>query len=168
MYKKILVPLDNSELGEKILPQIEDLAKCMNSEIVLITVYNFDKAPMLSEVPVNVVIEMSDVYKKSSEKYLSRVAEGLAAKGLKVSVLFREGHPALEIIQAANDTGCDLIAMATHGRGEIAWVLGSVAEKVASHANLPVLLLRVMEMKLPISKEELHSGKVESKSWGSD
>jgi len=47
----------------------------------------------------------------------------------------------------------DLIAMATHGTGEVAWVLGSTAEKVVSHATVPVLLFRVIEFKPPLLKE---------------
>jgi len=42
--------------------------------------------------------------------------------------------------------------MATHGRGEVAWVLGSVAEKVVSHATVPVLLFRVLGLKPPPKK----------------
>ena len=44
--------------------------------------------------------------------------------------------------------------MATHGKGEVARVLGSTAEKVVTHATVPVLLFRVIEFKLPILKEE--------------
>jgi hypothetical protein len=44
--------------------------------------------------------------------------------------------------------------MATHGKGEVAWVLGSVAEKVVTHATVPVLLFRVMEAKPLYTKEE--------------
>ena len=44
--------------------------------------------------------------------------------------------------------------MATHGRGEVAWVLGSVAEKVVSHATVPVLLFRVLGMKPPKTKTD--------------
>ncbi len=39
--------------------------------------------------------------------------------------------------------------MASHGRGGVAWMLGSTAEKVLSHANIPVLIYRVLEVKLP-------------------
>ena len=35
----------------------------------------------------------------------------------------------------------------------MAWILGSVAERVVSHATVPVLLLRVIAMKPPVSKE---------------
>jgi nucleotide-binding universal stress UspA family protein len=47
----------------------------------------------------------------------------------------------------------DLIAMATHGRGEVAWVLGSTAEKVVSHATVPVLLYRIIKTGPPRLKE---------------
>ena len=40
MFKKILVPLDGSELATKILPQVEDLVKCMRAEVTLLTVGN--------------------------------------------------------------------------------------------------------------------------------
>jgi len=36
----------------------------------------------------------------------------------------------------------------------LAWVLGSVAEKVVSHATVPVLLLRVMKFKAAPLKEK--------------
>lgn len=154
MYKKILVPLDKSELAEKILPQVEDLASCMKSEIVLLTVGNLGALTVFNEVDGQILSQIRNSNRKTSEQHLSEVAKKLAAKGLEVSVSYREGDPAQKIIEAANEAGCDLIAMATHGRGEIAWVLGSVAEKVASHANVPVLLLRVLETKMPAAKTQ--------------
>ena len=60
---------------------------------------------------------------------------------------------AKEIISYAEGNGCDLIAMATHGKGEIAWVRGSVAEKVMSHATVSVLLLRGIEMKPSLTRK---------------
>ena len=81
--------------------------------------------------------------------FLGQVAKEMQAQGVKVTVECVEGSPAREIIGYAKANKMDLIAMATHGRGEVAWVLGSVAEKVVSHANIPVLIFRVLELKLP-------------------
>jgi hypothetical protein len=75
-------------------------------------------------------------------------------KGLNVNRVYVEGVPAREIIAYASKNNFDLIAMATHGKGEIAWVLGSVAEKVVSHATVPVLLMRVLDIKQPASKKD--------------
>ncbi len=61
--------------------------------------------------------------------------------------------PAREIIALAQDKGYDLIVMGTHGAGEVAWYMGGVADKVASHATVPVLLLRTLEFKPPLLKE---------------
>jgi nucleotide-binding universal stress UspA family protein len=73
-------------------------------------------------------------------------------KGVKIVCL--EGHPAVEIIAYAKDYDIDLIAMSTHGKGEVAWVLGSVAEKVVAHATVPVLLFRVVVPKFLQTKED--------------
>jgi nucleotide-binding universal stress UspA family protein len=62
--------------------------------------------------------------------------------------------PARQIIGYADKNQMDLICMSTHGRGEVAWVMGSTAERVVSHATVPVLLIRVMEFKPPGLKEE--------------
>jgi nucleotide-binding universal stress UspA family protein len=58
----------------------------------------------------------------------------------------RRGHPADEIVAAARETGADLIAMSTHGRGGLGrLVFGSVAQAVLRHADMPVLLMRATE-----------------------
>jgi nucleotide-binding universal stress UspA family protein len=52
-------------------------------------------------------------------------------------------HPYSAIIDAANKNGCDLIAMASHGRhGLAAVVLGSETIKVLTHSTVPVLVYR--------------------------
>ncbi|MGO9176739.1 MAG: universal stress protein [Desulfobaccales bacterium] len=61
-----------------------------------------------------------------------------------------KGTPAHEIINYADQNALDLIAMATHGRGEVAWVPGSVAEKVVSHATVPVLGIKVPKTKVDL------------------
>jgi nucleotide-binding universal stress UspA family protein len=98
--------------------------------------------------------EISAQMKVAAEKSLAAKAEEMKKSGLKVSYAYTEGSAANEIISYADANACDLIAMATHGKGEIAWVLGSVAEKVISHASVPVLVLRVLRMKAPDSKDD--------------
>jgi nucleotide-binding universal stress UspA family protein len=60
--------------------------------------------------------------------------------------LYRAGVSAQEILQYGSDIKCDLIGMATFGRGKVTGVLKSVAEKVASHAAVPVLFLQVKDL----------------------
>ncbi len=149
MFQKILVPLDGSELAAKILPQVEDLAKSQDAEVLLLNIYPDWGAPTSEEVKQVIGLEI-----KKCESYVAQAAKELAAKGVKASSACLAGSPAHEIIRYADQHQMDLIAMATHGRGEVAWVLGSVAEKVVSHATVPVLLFRVLGIKPPKTKTD--------------
>ena len=52
-------------------------------------------------------------------------------------------HPWEAILQIAKTKGCDLIAMASHGRrGVSAMILGSETQKVVTHSTIPVLVVR--------------------------
>ena len=66
--------------------------------------------------------------------------------------VYKLGQPAQEIVAYADENQVDLIALASHGGGEIAWVLGSVAKSVIDHSPVSVLLMRVTEIKPPRSK----------------
>jgi nucleotide-binding universal stress UspA family protein len=151
MFKKILVPLDGSELAAKVLPYIIGLAKTHDSQVTLLYVYYAGE----SETFPDWIEEAQEKEKRRCELSLAKAAKDLEAQGVKeVKVQCLEGSPAREIIACAKDNGMDLIAMATHGKGEVAWVLGSVAEKVVSHATVPVLLFRVISPKPVQTKED--------------
>ncbi len=62
-------------------------------------------------------------------KYLEETTAALQAKNLKATWVYKHGGPAHEIMDYAAEHGVDLIIMATHGAGEIAWLLGSVAQR---------------------------------------
>jgi nucleotide-binding universal stress UspA family protein len=158
MFKKILVPLDGSELAEKILPKVEDLAKTYQSQVTLITFGYLASAAGAIEATAEVIKEASAHEKRISERYLKKTADALEKKGVKVNWVYEEALPDHAIVHYAEKEKIDLIAMATHGKGEIAWVLGSVAEKVVSHATVPVLLLRVIKFKAPLLKEKWFMG----------
>jgi nucleotide-binding universal stress UspA family protein len=128
MFKKILVPLDGSALAATILPQVEDLANSQKSQVVLLTAGNISSMAIIAEAGASIIEATLRALKSVAEENLAKEAKTLKARGLKVSWVYREGVPAKEIIRYADEARCDLIAMATHGRGEIAWVLGSVAE----------------------------------------
>jgi nucleotide-binding universal stress UspA family protein len=157
MFKKILVPLDGSELAAKILPKVEELAKLCDAQVTLISVSS--EATDVAGVPSPEVFQEAARHEfKACQTYLGNVAKELQGKGLKVDTTCVEGVAAREIIRAASEGNYDLIALATHGRGEVAWVIGSTAEKVLTHATVPVLLFRVLEYKPPALKEEFFLG----------
>jgi nucleotide-binding universal stress UspA family protein len=142
MYKKILVPLDGSELAKKALNEAEKLAKFFSSEIVLFQVVPFMPIYGAPELVTPLIVD--EKQKEAVEKYLFDLAEELKKKEIKVTTMVKTGQQvALEIIDFAKESGVDLIVMCTHGRSGITrWVLGSVALKILTRAETPVLLIR--------------------------
>jgi nucleotide-binding universal stress UspA family protein len=131
------------------MPQVIDLAKTQNAQVTLLNVTPDWGEPTSEEVKGLIASEA-----KTCGLLLAGIAQDLEALGIQTAVACVQGTPAREIIAYAQAHGMDLIAMATHGRGEVAWVLGSVAEKVVSHATVPVLLFRVLGLKPPKTKTE--------------
>ena len=142
MYKKILVPLDGSELARKALDEAEKLGKAFDSEIVLFQVVHF--MPIYGSPELVAPLIVDERQKESAERYLLGLAGDLEKRGFRVSVVVKTGQQvALEIIEFANESRVDLIVMSTHGRSGITrWVLGSTALKVLTRAETPILLLR--------------------------
>ena len=155
MFKKILVPLDGSKLAEKILPQVEDMAKGLNAKVTLMTASHFAGAETISEDTLN---KLRAEEKTTTEKYLNQLADNLKQRGLDINWEYKEGLAPAQIIATAKEQNSDLIAMASHGAGEFSWNLGSVTEKVMKHTPVPVLLMPVMEKKSPELKPEWFLG----------
>ena len=152
MFKKILVPLDGSDLAGKVIAQVEDLAKSFNAQLVLLTVGSAEVGEIGESSPE---AKSEAVARLPAVKYLQQTTAALQANNLKATWVYKQGTPAQAIMTYAVDHPFDLIIMATHGSGEIAWVLGSVAQRVVSHAPAPVLLIRVLGPKPPEHKSEL-------------
>ncbi len=142
MYKKILVPLDGSELAMKGLAEAEKLAPIFGAEIVLFQVVPF--MPIYGSPELVTPLIVDEKQKETAERYLHNLAEEEKKKGFKVTSMVKTGQQvAVEIIDFAKESGADLIVMCTHGRSGITrWVLGSVAHKVLTRAETPILLLR--------------------------
>jgi nucleotide-binding universal stress UspA family protein len=142
MYKKILVPLDGSELAKKALHEAEMLANCFGAEIVLFEVVPF--MPIYGSPELVTPLIVDEKQKEAAEKYLVNLGEELKKKGFKATAVVRTGQQvAVEIIDFAKESGANLIVMCTHGRSGISrWVLGSVALKILTRAETPILLIR--------------------------
>lgn len=142
MYKKILVPLDGTKLSEAILPHVINLAKSLNSELILLN------------VPVNPGAEfafgdpgVAAAYIQEQEaqftNYINDTVNSIKKENIECTGLIKEGGIAAAIIDTAIETGADLIAMATHARSGISHLfLGSIAEKIVRSSTIPVLLVR--------------------------
>jgi nucleotide-binding universal stress UspA family protein len=85
--------------------------------------------------------------KTEDQAYLDKVSKDMASDGLKARAILVQGkEPAPAILTVVKQEGCDLIAMATHGHGFVKDViLGSVADYLRHHTNIPILMIRASE-----------------------
>ena len=141
MYKKILIPLDESELAECVLPHVIAIAKgCGVGEVVLLEVMENMPTWAAAEIDFDAVQKANIGVAK---EYLAKVQAQLSKEGLKVSSEVLTGRPAEVISEFAHKNAVDLVAVATHGRsGMSRWVFGSVADKLVRSLSIPVLLIR--------------------------
>jgi len=145
MYKRIVVPLDGSELAEGVLPAVRSITeRYPETEVVLMRVIAYPHYEAL-EADANATERMLQTLKEHSSAYLQRIAEGLATQGVRTrtEVRLARGPVADAIVDFVDDVEAELVAMCTHGRsGPARWLLGSVAERVVRGARCPVLLYR--------------------------
>ncbi|MBI5963354.1 MAG: universal stress protein [Chloroflexi bacterium] len=141
MYKKILVPLDGSQLAEAVLPHAEALAKTEGAEIVLLSVPVTPSLDFLARNPslAHKVIEEAE---HEVETYLELETAKLAKDGIRVTSIMREGSIPDMILKVADEVHADMIVMSTHGHSGVQrWLMGSVADRVLHHAHIPVMLI---------------------------
>lgn len=135
-WKKVLVPLDGSELSLKSLPYAHRWAQHEGGQLLLFRTLVTDAGHDLPSMHA-----AHEEEKKMVGEYLAGVAAGIAdvpARGVTKS-----GTPVSTILKVAKEQEVDLIVMTTHGRGGIErWVCGSVAEGVVQRAECPVLIVR--------------------------
>ena len=144
--RKVLVPLDGSELAAAVLPYAEAVAKQGDGgsiEITLLAVCDPTlPATYYAPAPIN-WDEQVKGWKRQDEEYLARVEKQLKNSGLNVRSEVLMGKPAETIVEYASENRVSLIVMSTHGRsGAGRWVFGSVTEKVLHGVTTPILLVR--------------------------
>lgn len=138
MYKRILVPLENSRTDEAIVEHVTRLARHCGASLVLMHVADGFAARNIEKLELR---ESEEI--KKDRAYLDAVSARVADTGLRVDAVLAIGDPAAEITAAADREGCDLIAMGTHGHRFVKdLVLGSVANEVRHQSLVPVLLVR--------------------------
>ena len=92
---------------------------------------------------INPTESYEEVQATWANKVLADAADKAKKLGVSCETVRIKDHPAEGIIEVANTKGCDLIIMASHGRRALNRVLlGSIANEVVTHSNIPVLIVR--------------------------
>ncbi len=144
LFNRILVPLDGSERGARILPYMAALAQKLKVEIILFHVVEMGKHVHtiggLEYVRFN--DQDIDKEKEKTQSYLDGITSNIS--GLKSTVKYeiRVGDSAEEIIKLAAEKDCSLIAMSSHGHSGIAgWAYGSVTSKIIHSLNKSIMFV---------------------------
>ena len=136
MYNKILVTLDATTTDRAIIEHVKDLARSMGSRVILLHVADGWAARTYGRDAVSPEIS-------EDTAYLKKIREEFQSAGIPVDAELAYGDPVTEIVSWVERSGCDLVAMSTHGHRFIADIfLGTTASRVQHNISIPVLLLR--------------------------
>lgn len=143
-FKKILFPVDLSEVSPKIAPWVLSLAETFAADIYLLFVVrrfeHFTSVYVTAESIERFEKEIIEGAERSLEEFVKKQFEnkGFDRSHPKVIV----GDAAEEILEFAKTEGIDMVVMGTHGRKGIERVLfGSVADRVVKMCTVPVLTI---------------------------
>ena len=140
MYRHILIPTDGSKLAEHGVAHGLALAKSVGAKVSVIFVVE-----PFSEMTgrfLEAVAKYAELRKEQAVTTLDHAANVAKETGIPceaIQVINAQPHQA--IIAAAEEKGCDLIVMSSHGRSGLSMLLiGSVTNKVLTQAKIPVLV----------------------------
>lgn len=159
-FKRILVPLDGSKLGETALPAAVAVARAHDAEIFLCHITPDPATTFVGPPDEDTVALQERIRQRNRETgkdYLKRMAGRLKSSGVPVSVLLIEGGDARRsLLEAARGHAADLLVMASHGQsGHPDVPTGHVTGFILDHATIPVLMVRKQHQ---TERKHTHSG----------
>jgi len=141
MYKRILVPTDGSESSRHALIEALELAKKFNSSVELFHVTQTQEAYYGYSEGYQTHLNLDQI-DKNGELALEFTLKGIDVGDVHLSKKHVSGNAANSILEEIK-RDFDLVIMGTRGHGAIAGaVLGSVTQRVMSHSDCPVLIVK--------------------------
>ena len=155
--KKILYSTDLSKNSAYAFLYATDLARCHDARIVILhaieptSPYVEAEARITDEDKRKHQEEATEEIKKRLEWFCKKAEDqiGPPCAELVSKILVPRGHPPEEILNAADEEGCDVIVLGTHGKGFLAHAfLGSVSSAVLQRTRKPVFIIPLPSEKL--------------------
>jgi nucleotide-binding universal stress UspA family protein len=140
--KKIVVATDFSETADRAVDYALDFANQIGGDVTIVHAYEIP--PMgFPDGALIATADLTDKVTKSAQAALETVVQRGKVRCQSVRGMLRDGEPAKEICDVAEELDADLVVVGTHGRRGLAHVLlGSVAEEVVRRCEAPVLTIR--------------------------
>lgn len=146
MFKHLLLPTDGSQMSSNAVHEAIQFAKSINASVTGIYVMpEYQTFTFQTEMLSDTKEQFEKDSRAHADQFLSVIEKAAAAAVVACdTAVATSDHPYEAIIQAAEERGCDLIVMASHGRKGLQGVLlGSETQKVLTHSPLPVLVYRL-------------------------
>jgi nucleotide-binding universal stress UspA family protein len=152
--KKVLVAVDDSKGSQKAVEAFLEVFSCSPpEEVILLHTEKIEGMSLMDEMLGEAELstlkeelggtEHQERLDKKAKVVLSYFNRALADKGIKnVRCLVREGHPADEILGAAQDESVGMIVVGSRGKRLHTLLMGSVSREVANRADIPVLIAK--------------------------
>lgn len=140
MFKKILIPIDLTELtiAKPALDAAVELALQSKGALRLIAVETLLPASFMEYVPP----EFDKTQEERAIRALVEISAGLAIPKENISHSVRFGGIYVEILAEADDWGADLIVVGSHRPSMSTYLIGSNAKTIVRHAKCSVLVIR--------------------------
>ena len=139
-FKKILFPVDLSEVSAEIIPYVTTMARTFQSDLHLLFVARIFKYYDTIYVPPVSIVEFEEKVVEGSKRRLDEFVEEHLKDCCVSEAKVIAGDPAEEIVRYVDTEGIDLVIMGTHGRKGLDRILfGSVAAHVVTRSSAPVM-----------------------------
>jgi nucleotide-binding universal stress UspA family protein len=144
MFKRILVPTDGSNVTAKAVDIALSLAKAQDAKLYTISVKEPFPYSAISEMQPVPPQEFFDAQERIASARVKAVVDTAQQAGMDCHAHTVEAvHPWEAILDHAKNEAIDLIVMASHGRrGVAALLLGSETQRVLTHSEVPVLIVK--------------------------
>ena len=153
-FKRMLVPLDGSGYSEQVVPHAMAVAEITGAEVRLLEVVKpvFTPAFMPAMEYAVAYAPPEEYATDATNTLVERASDYIANLALKLrrqhplldiqSEVRTDSTPARVILDVVQAQGCDVVALATHGRGMSRFVVGSVADKVLRAGPRAMVVVR--------------------------
>ena len=146
MYKKILVPVENSKETNEAVRHAAHLASSFGSEVVILHCYDYPEILndefLLYGIPDSYIQNIKDNIETHSQKFLNSLKAEFEKKEVKASIEFRQGKPGPNIVEATKELNADLVVIGSRHLNTLKrLIFTSTSNYVLHHSEAPILVI---------------------------
>jgi nucleotide-binding universal stress UspA family protein len=141
--KTFLVPVDLSEITDKVIAAALTFARAFQGRVVLLHII---QPPVIAggeyPLPAEIVEEAIGCHRKTAQTKLTQFQETLRQAGVESDLTLAVGLPVQLILEQAVRTGADYVIMGSHGHGKLYdFLVGSTASGVIKKSRCGVIVI---------------------------